>query len=79
MKVSVKLLATYRDKLPEGTTGNTCTIELPEGCTYAAVLEYFNIENDETNVVLVNGLTPEPGERLEEGDTVCVFSAMAGG
>ena len=79
MKVSVKLLATYRNRLPEGTTGNTCVLELPEDSTYLAVLSYFQIENDDTNVVLVNGSTPEKGDRLKEGDTICVFSAMAGG
>lgn len=79
MKVSVKLLATYRKLLPEGTAGNTCIIEIPNGSTYESVLAYFAIENDETNVVLVNGRNPKPEDRLSEGDTVAVFSAMAGG
>jgi molybdopterin converting factor small subunit len=79
MKVTVKLLATYRSLLPDGTTGNTCIIELPDGSTYKSILTYFQIEDDRTNVVLVNGLTPDPSDPLNEGDTVCVFSAMAGG
>ena len=79
MKVSVKLLATYRHLLPEEATGNTCIIEIPKGSTYKNVLADFKIENDETSVVLVNGRTPALEEQLSEEDTVCIFSAMAGG
>lgn len=79
MKVSAKLLGTYRKLFAEETTGNTCIIEIPNGSSYEAVLEYFKIENDETSVVLVNGLTPKPKDLLSDGDTVCIFSAMAGG
>ena len=79
MKISVKLLSTYRNKLPDGTKGNSVSIDIPDGFSLEDVLKKFNIAYDQTNVVLVNGLTPEDGQSLIEGDEVCVFSAMAGG
>jgi molybdopterin converting factor small subunit len=79
MRVSVKLLATYRKLLPEGATGNTCIIEIPDDSSYTAVLAYFSLENDEASVILVNGRTPDPQDRLSEGDVVCIFPSMAGG
>ncbi|HKJ26342.1 MAG TPA: MoaD/ThiS family protein [Anaerolineales bacterium] len=79
MKISVKLLATYRDKLPPDAEGSTCIIEVPEGSRVDIVLERFEISNDNTNVILVNGHSPENSQSLKEGDVVCIFSAMAGG
>lgn len=79
MKVSIKLLTTYRKKLPEGIKGNTCTLEFPDRISVAEVLAYFDIPYDSSSVVLVNGQSPESNQRLTEGDEVCVYSAMAGG
>ena len=79
MKVSVKLLATYRSKLPEGTEGNACLVDVAEGSQAAEILEGFGVPGGEASVILVNGRPPEPGEKLKEGDVVCAFPAMAGG
>lgn len=79
MKIKVKLLATYRRKLPEGTEGNTCVLEIPENYRVEDVLNIFEIPNDSSSVVLVNGCSPEENQRLNESDEVCVYSAMAGG
>ena len=79
MKVSVKLLAIYRSKLPPGTEGNTCEIDLPPGTTFGTALERFKIENDKNSVILVNGIAPNPRQELEDGDVLCAFPAIAGG
>ena len=79
MKISVKLLSTYRDKLPEGTKGNSCSVEIPEVYKAGDVLKLFDIPNDLSSVVLINGSSPKENQLLREGDEVCVFSAMAGG
>ena len=79
MKISVKLLTTYRKNLPEGTKGNTCTLEVPESTRVAEILARFEIPDDASSVVLVNGHSSEGNQPLQEGDEVCVYSAMAGG
>lgn len=79
MKISVKLLANYRKRLPEGTPGNRVEIEIPAGVEVSEVLAEFNVPADSESVVLVNGRVPEPGQKLQQGDAVCAFPAIAGG
>ena len=79
MKISVKLIATYRELLPPGTQGNKTEIEVPEGITASDVMTQFNVPQDETSVIVVNGLTVSLSTVLVEGDMVTAFSAIAGG
>lgn len=79
MKISVKLLSTYREKLPEGTKGNTYPLEIPEHYGVEEVLKMFDIPYDLSSIVLINGCSPEDDQKLRDGDSVCVFSAIAGG
>ena len=79
MKISVKLIATYRELLPPGTQGNKVEIEVPEGSTVSDVMAQFNVPQDETSVIVVNGLTIPLSTILVEGDDVTPFSAIAGG
>jgi sulfur carrier protein ThiS len=79
MKVSVKLLTIYRSKLPEGTEGNTCTMEIPGDYRIEDLLKVFDIPMDSSSIVLINGHSAEQHQQLGEGDQVCVYSAMAGG
>ncbi|MBT7190000.1 MAG: MoaD/ThiS family protein [Anaerolineae bacterium] len=79
MKISVKLIATYRELLPPGTQGNKTEIEVSQGTTASDVMTRFNVPQDETSVIVVNGLTVPLSTLLVEGDMVTAFSAIAGG
>lgn len=79
MKVTVKLLATYQKLMPPECIGGGCVLEIAEGDTFEAVLGKFNIPMDKASVILVNGRTPEPGQKLGDGDVICAFPAIAGG
>ena len=79
MKISVKLIATYRELLPPGTQGNKTEIDVPEGTTVSDVMIQFNVPQGETSVIVVNGLTVSLSTVLVEGDMVTAFSAIAGG
>ena len=79
MKISVKLIATYRELLPPGTKGNKTEIEVPEGTTASDVMAQFNVPQDDSSVIVVNGLTVLLSTVLVEGDEVTAFSAIAGG
>ena len=79
MKISVKLIATYRKLLPEDAAGNTIEIEVAEGSRVEDVLREFNVPLDRASVILVNGRSPEAGQALEAGDLVVAFPALAGG
>ena len=80
MKITVKLIATYRKLLPEGTIGNKTQIDVSEGSTVADVLGQFGVPLDDTTAIAVNGLTTLPFSTvLTEGDEVAAFNAVAGG
>jgi sulfur carrier protein ThiS len=77
MKVKIKLVASYRDFLPPENEGDA-EIEITEGATAVSILEDLGIPVEES-VILVDGRSPEPGERLQEGNVVFAFHATAGG
>ena len=79
MKISLKLLATYRTNLPEGAEGSECLIEVKEGVNVEQVLQEYGIPMGNESVVLVNGQPAGPGDLLKEDDSLCAFPAMAGG
>ena len=79
MKVYVKLIATYMELLPHGIQGNKIEIEMPEGTTASNVMAQFNVPQDASSVIVVNGLTVPLSTVLVEGDEVAAFSAIAGG
>ena len=79
MKIVVKLIASYRELLPIGTQGNKVEIDVPEGKTVSDVMTRFNVPQDDTSVIVVNGLTVPLSTVLVEGDMVTAFSAIAGG
>jgi sulfur carrier protein ThiS len=79
MRVSVKLIATYRQLLPAGTKGGCLELEVAPGSTVADVLSRFGVPLDENSVIVLNGLTVPLETHLSDGDTVSAFSAIAGG
>ncbi|PKO06916.1 MAG: hypothetical protein CVU41_04670 [Chloroflexi bacterium HGW-Chloroflexi-3] len=79
MKIYIKLLANYRNYLPEGTNGDQISIVVPEDICPEEILDMFSLPPIPESVVLINGRTMVPGEPINEGDVICAFSAMAGG
>ena len=78
MRIQIKLLATYRQYLPPGSTGSSYEMEVPADTRVEALLPQLPTPSD-GSVVLVNGRGPQPGQTLQEGDVVCLFPAIAGG
>jgi len=79
MKVRVKLIATYRQHLPEGTQGNVTEVDVNPGATLREILTPFGIPLDDSSVIVLNGLTVPLDMSVTEGDTISAFSAIAGG
>jgi sulfur carrier protein ThiS len=79
MKISLRLIATYRDLLPPDSQGSTVTLNLPPGSTAADALTRFNVPLGAETVILLNGLTAAPDAPLHESDEIAAFSAVAGG
>ena len=79
MKIRLKLIATFRELLPPGTKGNKTEVDVPEGTRVSDVMAQFNVPQDESSVIVVNGLTVPLSTVMVEGDEVSAFSAIAGG
>ncbi len=79
MLVSLKLIATYRKLLPPEADGNRIEIDIPAETTISALLEKFNVPQDESSVILLNGAVVPLSSVLAEGDKITAFSAIAGG
>jgi molybdopterin converting factor small subunit len=79
VKVQVKLLGTYRRHLPADAQGPAYDLELPTATAVEDLLAQLPVPTLEGCVVLVNGRTPTDGQVLQEGDTLAIFPAMAGG
>jgi molybdopterin converting factor small subunit len=79
VRVYIRFLGIYRDYLPADAHGSTYSLETPSGTRIEALRAQLPVPAEEGQVILVNGRTPLPGQVLEEGDTVAVFPAMAGG
>jgi molybdopterin converting factor small subunit len=79
MKVSVRLIGSYRKLLPPETKGSVVELDVPRGTSVARLLSQFDVPLTEDSVIVVNGLSVDWKTTLIEGDEVSAFSAMAGG
>ena len=79
MKVSVRLIGSYRKLFPPDTKGSSIAVEIPRGTTVAGLLSQFDVPLTDDSVIVVNGLSVDWETPLVEDDEVSAFSAMAGG
>lgn len=80
MKIRLKLLGTFRSKLPPDAKGGVGTLELDPAPTVATALAAVGIASSHVHLVLVNGAMEKDHARpLAEGDELTVFPPVAGG
>ena len=79
MKISVKLMATLRSKLPPETKGVT-QLELDAGATVLTVLQRLGIDAGTVHAVMVNEeMELERGRLLADGDSLVLIPPVGGG
>ncbi len=80
MKITLRLFASLRKRLPVGSPRGWCELELDDGTTIAQVLDRMEITQKEAQMVLVNGIQNRDFEQvLVADDVLSVFPALAGG
>ncbi len=79
MKVTVRLLATFRDFLPQHAVRSALCVDVDESATVQTVLEGLCVPHDLPRIVLVNGRYAAEESLLTEGDVVSVFPPLIGG
>lgn len=76
MKVRVELHAVLRDLIP----GGKGEVELGSGATLVDLLNQVGVDEELRELVTVNGTQVEDlSQAVNEGDTIAVFPAVAGG
>jgi molybdopterin converting factor small subunit len=80
MKITVKLMATLRSRLPPGSQGGKAVLELDSGDTVASVLQRLGIPRDHVHLAMVNGEMELNHDRaLADGDELVMLPPVAGG
>ena len=74
MLVKVRLFATFRQERFDEKE-----LELPQGCSLTDLMEYLEIPEKDSKVLLVNGLSASAKDKLSDADVVAIFPMIAGG
>jgi len=79
MEIEVKLFATLRDYLPQGSGRFSCRMEIDGHTRVQDILSKLKISEDMPKIILVNGIHGKKDQVLKEGDVLSVFPPVAGG
>jgi molybdopterin converting factor small subunit len=79
MEIEVKLFATLRDFLPEGSGRFSCKMEIDGKTRVQDILSKLKIPEEMPKIILVNGVHGKKDQTLKEGDVLSVFPPVAGG
>jgi len=83
VRITLKLMATLTDYLPQPRQGHQITLDLPASTTIQDVVERFRLPWKLVHLVLVDGVYIDPNQRdsrvLREGETLAIWPPVAGG
>ena len=79
MEIEVKLFATLRDYLPEGSSRFSCKMKIEGSTRVQDILTNLKIPEEMPKIILVNGIHGKKEQILKDGDVLSVFPPVAGG
>jgi sulfur carrier protein ThiS len=79
MQVRIRLHGTLRKYLPQGSTGNLGTVDVPEGARIADLLAQLGIPAEHAKMLVSGDEQLDGSAVLREGQEVNVFPPLAGG
>lgn len=80
MQITVRLLASYRQYLPENSDAQSSyPLKVLDGATVGDLLPLLPVPQDEVCTYFINGRHAERDMVLQEGDVLSVFPAVGGG
>jgi molybdopterin converting factor small subunit len=79
VKVTVKLLATFRDFLPQPAGQSALGMDIAADETIQDLLKTLGVPDDLPRIVLINGHYAAEDSRLCAGDVVSLFPPLIGG
>ncbi len=78
MEIEVRLFATFRDYLPQGT-GSTFMKKLEKETAVEKIADEISLPADMPKIFIVNGHVVTGEYLLHDGDIVSIFPPVAGG
>lgn len=79
MEIEVRLFATLRDYLPQGSSQFSCKLQVKPTDTVGDVLRKLKVPGEIPKIILVNGVHCALDSVLKPGDVLSVFPPIAGG
>ena len=83
VQITLKLMATLTDYLPQPRQCHQITLDIAPGTTIQDVVERFRLPWKLVHLVLVNGVYIAPDQRdtrvLQEGEALAIWPPVAGG
>jgi sulfur carrier protein ThiS len=79
MKIEIVLYAQLACLIPGDSSGNSCVMDVEDGCTIRDVLVSLTIPPESPKILFVNGRHAKEDALLKEGDRLAVFPPIAGG
>jgi molybdopterin converting factor small subunit len=82
MTVTVRLFGELKHYMPEGQTGRSARVEVPDGTSALQLILRLGIPyggEEGQMVVAVNDVEADHNAVLQDGDTVSLFEPLAGG
>lgn len=79
MEVTVALYATLIRYNPEGSGNQPFKVQLPAGATVKDLLKHLGIGEGEAKQYFIRHKSQPADYKLEEGERVAIFPAIAGG
>jgi molybdopterin converting factor small subunit len=79
MVVQVKLFATLRKYMPPGASGDSVTVDVPDGATVADLVARLGIPLDHARMAVARGEQLDLDAPLPAGVEINLFPPLAGG
>lgn len=79
MEIEIRLFATFRNYLPEGTNGFAFKKTLEKETTVGEAIKELNLPEDTPKIILIKGNHAKEDYILHDGDVVSIFPPIAGG
>lgn len=79
MRVTIRLNASLRRYIPEGSEGSPFSFEVDDGATVAQVMKRLGVPDRQAQMVTVEGEQADADTVLEEGQELSLFPPLAGG
>ena len=79
MNLEVELFYDLVKYLPPGSKNRKCSISMEDGSTIQELVNKLGLPSEMPKIILVNGIRPQNGIKLHEGDVIAIFPPIAGG